>query len=114
MRGEVPCNGGKGQRIEYRWGSRGHRSSIRKEPGRRKIASERVRTSKKEIRREMQDFLTVTRSMTGFGAGEITTGAGRYSVEARSVNHRFCEVVIRMPRDLSPLEDRVRATVQSR
>ncbi len=62
----------------------------------------------------MQDFLTVARSMTGFGAGEITTGAGRYGVETRSVNHRFCEVVVRMPRDLSPLEDRVRALVQSR
>ena len=81
---------------------------------RRKIASERVRTSKKEIRRATPDFLTVARSMTGFGAGEITTGAGRYGVEVRSVNHRFCEVVVRIPRDLSPLEDRVRALVQSR
>jgi uncharacterized protein (TIGR00255 family) len=62
----------------------------------------------------MPDFLTVARSMTGFGAGEITTGAGRYGVEVRSVNHRFLEVVVRLPRDLSPLEDRVRALVQSR
>lgn len=62
----------------------------------------------------MPDFLTVARSMTGFGAGEITTGAGRYGVEVRSVNHRFLEVVIRVPRDLSPLEDRIRALVQGR
>jgi uncharacterized protein (TIGR00255 family) len=62
----------------------------------------------------MPDFLTVARSMTGFGAGEIVAGAGRYGVEVRSVNHRFCEVVVRMPRDLSQLEDRVRALVQSR
>lgn len=73
-----------------------------------------MRTSKKEIRRATPDFLTVARSMTGFGAGEITTAAGRYGVEMRSVNHRFCEVVIRMPRDLSPLEDRVRTIVQGR
>jgi len=52
--------------------------------------------------------------MKGFGAGEITTAAGRYGVEMRSVNHRFCEVVICMPRDLSPLEDRVRTIVQGR
>lgn len=52
--------------------------------------------------------------MTGFGAGEIATGAGRYGVEIRSVNHRFCDVVVRIPRDLSPLEDRVRAIVQGR
>ncbi|HEV2439769.1 MAG TPA: YicC/YloC family endoribonuclease [bacterium] len=73
-----------------------------------------MRTSKKEIRRATPDFLTVVRSMTGFGAGEISTAAGRYGVEMRSVNHRFCEVVMRMPRDLSPLEDRVRALVQGR
>lgn len=62
----------------------------------------------------MPDFLTVARSMTGFGAGEIIAGAGRYGVEVRSVNHRFCEVVVRAPRDLSQLEDRIRALVQSR
>jgi uncharacterized protein (TIGR00255 family) len=73
-----------------------------------------VRASKKEIRRDAPDFLTVTRSMTGFGAGEIVTAAGRYGVELRSVNHRFCEVVVRTPRDLSQLEDRVRGLIQSR
>lgn len=62
----------------------------------------------------MPDFLTVARSMTGFGAGEIATATGRYGVEIRSVNHRFSEVVVRLPRDLSPLEDRVRGLVQSR
>jgi uncharacterized protein (TIGR00255 family) len=62
----------------------------------------------------MPDFLSVTRSMTGFGAGEIATSAGRYGVEIRSVNHRFRDVVVRIPRDLSPLEDRVRAVVQAR
>jgi uncharacterized protein (TIGR00255 family) len=30
------------------------------------------------------------------------------------VNHRFCEILVRMPRDLAALEDRVRAAVQSR
>lgn len=62
----------------------------------------------------MPDFLTVARSMTGFGAEEIATATGRYGVEIRSVNHRFSEVVVRLPRDLSPLEDRVRGLVQSR
>ena len=80
----------------------------------RGTASGRVRTSKKEIRRELPDFLTVARSMTGFGAGEIATATGHYGVEVRSVNHRFCEIVVRLPRDLSPLEDRVRGLVQGR
>ena len=54
------------------------------------------------------------RSMTWFGAGDLTTVAGRYTVEARSLNHRFLEVVVRLPRDLSSLEDRIRALVQRR
>jgi uncharacterized protein (TIGR00255 family) len=56
----------------------------------------------------------VLRSMTGFGAGDLATPAGRYAVEARSLNHRFLEVVVRLPRDLSPLEDRIRSLVQRR
>jgi uncharacterized protein (TIGR00255 family) len=56
----------------------------------------------------------VARSMTGFGAAEAATPAGRYAVEVRSLNHRFCEIVVRIPRDLAPLEDRVRALVQDR
>jgi len=54
------------------------------------------------------------RSMTGFGTGELTTSAGRYTVEVRSLNHRFLEVLVRLPRDLSSLEDRIRALVQGR
>jgi uncharacterized protein (TIGR00255 family) len=54
------------------------------------------------------------RSMTGFGSAEALTPAGRFTVEIRSVNHRFTEIVVRLPRDLSVLEDRVRALVQSR
>jgi uncharacterized protein (TIGR00255 family) len=54
------------------------------------------------------------RSMTGFGSGELITSAGRHIVEARSLNHRFLEVVVRLPRDLSSLEDRIRALVQGR
>ena len=54
------------------------------------------------------------RSMTGFGTGELATSAGRYVVEARSLNHRFLEVLVRLPRDLSPLEDRIRGLTQRR
>jgi uncharacterized protein (TIGR00255 family) len=52
--------------------------------------------------------------MTGFGAGDLTTVAGRYVVEARSLNHRFLEVAVRLPRDLAALEERIRALVQAR
>lgn len=53
------------------------------------------------------------RSMTGYGRAEVQTAAGRFTVDIRSVNHRFGEVLVRLPRDLAPLEDRVRETVQA-
>lgn len=52
--------------------------------------------------------------MTGYGAAEARTDAGRWVVEARSVNHRFLEVSVRLPRELGALEDRVRAVVGGR
>jgi uncharacterized protein (TIGR00255 family) len=54
------------------------------------------------------------RSMTGFGASDLPMAAGRYTVEARSLNHRFLEVIVRLPRELAPLEDRIRTLVQGR
>ena len=44
------------------------------------------------------------RSMTGFGAGRGASGAEELDVEVRSVNHKFCEVKVRAPRELAALE----------
>jgi uncharacterized protein (TIGR00255 family) len=44
------------------------------------------------------------RSMTGFGAGHGASGGEALDVEARSVNHKFCEVKVRLPRELAALE----------
>ncbi len=52
--------------------------------------------------------------MTGFGTATAQTPGGRLTVEVRSVNHRFSEVQIRLPKDLAPLEDRARAVVQGK
>jgi uncharacterized protein (TIGR00255 family) len=42
--------------------------------------------------------------MTGFGAGRASVGAEAVVVEVRSVNHKFCEVKVRLPRELASLE----------
>lgn len=42
--------------------------------------------------------------MTGFGAGRATVGGEEVAVEVRSVNHKFCEVKARLPRELAALE----------
>ncbi len=54
------------------------------------------------------------RSMTGYGRRESTTRAGTLVVEARSVNHRFCEIVVRAPKPFAGLEDRLRKLVARR
>lgn len=51
------------------------------------------------------------RSMTGFGRGESTGDTGKFIVEMKSVNHRFSEIMVRMPKGLVVLEDRVRRLV---
>ena len=54
------------------------------------------------------------RSMTGFGRGAHTGAAYRVEVEIRSVNHRYREIVARVPRELPGLEEPVRARVAER
>lgn len=53
--------------------------------------------------------------MTGFGVGEAPLGGGRIVVEARSVNHRFVEVRVNLPPELSThaylLEQHVRTRI---
>lgn len=56
----------------------------------------------------------MVRSMTGFGRGEAAGPAGRLTVEVRAVNHRFSEVMVRLPRQLGALEERVRKEVLAR
>jgi len=43
------------------------------------------------------------RSMTGFGRGETSLGAGRVAAESRSVNHRTLEVRLHGPKETLPL-----------
>jgi uncharacterized protein (TIGR00255 family) len=54
------------------------------------------------------------RSMTGFGRSDAAAGEGGYLVELRSTNHRFAEVVCRLPRELVALEARVKQAVKER
>lgn len=51
------------------------------------------------------------KSMTGFGRGEFLDSDHRFIVEIRSVNHRFNDIVIRIPKHLGGLEDRVRKCI---
>ncbi len=51
-------------------------------------------------------------SMTGYGQESRQDQWWQISVQLRAVNHRYCEVSVRMPRRYSALEDRIRRQVQ--
>ena len=51
------------------------------------------------------------RSMTGFGRGKYESEGREYVVEIKAVNHKYSDVSIRMPRQISYLEDKVRKEV---
>lgn len=55
----------------------------------------------------------MVKSMTAYGSGECTIGAKRFIAEMRSVNHRYRDVQVRMPRPLQPLEETLRSIVVS-
>ncbi len=51
--------------------------------------------------------------MTGFGRGEGDTTLGKVVVESRSVNHRYSDINIKLPRRLSPFENRMKEIIRA-
>lgn len=51
------------------------------------------------------------KSMTGYGKGETVSEHGRCVVELRSVNNRFAELSVKMPRSFLPFEAELRKLV---
>ncbi|CUS38151.1 YicC/YloC family endoribonuclease [Candidatus Nitrospira nitrificans] len=52
------------------------------------------------------------KSMTGFGRRQGLWADGTVSIEVRSVNHRFLETSIRLPKSMSGLEESFKKTIQ--
>ena len=53
-------------------------------------------------------------SMTGFGRGEKVFDTRKYSIEIKSVNSRFCDISIRMPRMFNYLDTDIRRVITDR
>ena len=51
------------------------------------------------------------KSMTGYGKSSITENSREYQVEIKSINHRYADVNIKMPRTISYLEDDVKKEI---
>ncbi len=56
----------------------------------------------------------MVRSMTGYGIGTIETGKFKVTVEVKSINSRFCDIRLKLPQQLMPLETQIKKTVQSK
>ena len=51
-------------------------------------------------------------SMTGFGRFEAAEGSRKFTVELKSVNHRYLDLNIKMPRQLNALESGIRSLLK--
>ncbi len=53
------------------------------------------------------------KSMTGFGSGEGETTLGKVGIEIRSVNHRYCDINLKLPRRLNVFEARMKEMIRA-
>ncbi len=63
-----------------------------------------------------QDLLgekTMIKSMTGFGRCEVAENNRKFTVEIKSVNHRYLDVNIKMPKKLNFFESAIRAELKN-
>ena len=51
-------------------------------------------------------------SMTGFGSASKASSGLRYDVEAKSVNHRYLDIVFRLPASLQKYENELAQAVR--
>ena len=55
----------------------------------------------------------MVRSMTGYGIGQRVVSLGRVTAEARSNNHRYLDISLKLPKKLSPFETRIKEMVKA-
>lgn len=48
------------------------------------------------------------KSMTGFGRSEVSEGNRKFTVEMKTVNHRYLDVTVKMPKKLNMFESAIR------
>ncbi|WP_051541219.1 YicC/YloC family endoribonuclease [Caldalkalibacillus mannanilyticus] len=54
------------------------------------------------------------KSMTGYGRSEKRIEKHTFTVEMKSVNHRYCDIAIRLPRSLLMIEDQFKKKIQEK
>lgn len=54
------------------------------------------------------------KSMTGFGRGEYTDEKRNVTVEIKAVNHRYCDIFVKMPRRYAFAEEKIKAAIKEK
>lgn len=54
------------------------------------------------------------KSMTGFGRGEFRDKLYHFSVEIKTLNHRYNDIIIKIPRHISFLEEKINKTIKDK
>lgn len=53
-------------------------------------------------------------SMTGYGMGEYSNDKFHVKVEIKSVNNRYCDISVRLPKSLMALEDKIKKEIRNK
>lgn len=53
------------------------------------------------------------KSMTGFGRSKLEENSREYIVEIKSVNHKYSDISIKMPRNISCFEDKIKKIISN-
>lgn len=53
-------------------------------------------------------------SMTGFGRGQNTNDIFDVTVEIKSVNNRYCDIIVKMPKKLNVFEDKIKNKIKAK
>ncbi len=56
----------------------------------------------------------MVKSMTGYGCGRFSDETLTIEVEAKSINHRYADISVRLPRELGYLENGIRKLIKKR
>ena len=54
------------------------------------------------------------KSMTGFGRAKLEKNNRIYNIEIKSVNHKYCDISIKIPRSLSYLEEKIKKEISTK
>lgn len=56
----------------------------------------------------------MVKSMTGFGRGEVSNEFFKFKVEIKAVNHRYNDVLVKMPRHIGYLEETIKKVIKEK